>query len=170
MIQALQSGALALLPLEITHADDFMRLANEPSIASRVNHPIPYTLEHFSQLLMQMDTNDHHFVWMMTYDGAICGVINAASQRHPQKFQGGYWVAPAFRGRGLAGQALALVKNFLFTSCNAIRVQALVEPDNLASIRVLERNGYVREGLLRRYYPRSAVDLVDVYMYATTVP
>ena len=164
--QTLESGALRLVPLEITHATDFLRLANEPSIAARVNHPTPFTLEHLALLMAQMQQNDRHFVWMMEVEGQICGMINTASQRHPQKFQGGYWVEPAFRGRGFAGLALGLVKDFLFTQCDAIRVQALVEPDNVPSIRVLERNGFVCEGLLARYFPMNDVDLVDVCMYA----
>lgn len=166
LAQPLESGALRLVPLEITHATAFLRLANEPSIAARVNHPTPFTLEHLATLMAQMQQNDRHFVWMMEVDGQICGMINSAAQRHPQKFQGGYWVDPAFRGRGLATQALALVKDFLFSQCGAIRVQALVEPDNAPSIRVLERNGYVCEGVLKQYFPMNDVDLVDVCMYA----
>lgn len=167
MVDMLQSGALRLVPLDITHAHAFIALANEPSITARVNHAKPFTIEHFAFFLAQvMDEHAPHYVWMMEQDGVICGMINAATQRNPQIFQGGYWVAPQFRGRGIAIAALALVKDYLFTHCHALRLQALAEPDNVASIRVLERNGYVCEGLLKRYYPRNDVDLVDVYMYA----
>lgn len=166
MSDILQSGALRLVPLEITHASDFLRLANEPSIAARVNHPKPFMLEHFATLLAHMKRSEQSFVWMMESESAICGMIHMAPQNHPHIFQGGYWVEPAFRGRGLAAEALKLVKHFLFMQCGALRVQFLVAPDNIPSIRVLERNGYACEGLLKRYYALNDVDLVDVYMYA----
>lgn len=163
----LNSGALRLVPLDISHAHDFITLANEPSITARVNHAKPFTVEHFAHFLAQvLDEHTPHYVWMMDYEGRICGMINAACIRTPHIFQGGYWVSPHYRGRGLAIAALALVKDYLFTHCHALRLQALAEPDNVASIRVLERNGFVREGLLKRYYQRNDVDLVDVYMYA----
>ena len=44
-------------------------------------------------------------------------------------------------------------------------MQAVVEPDNAASMRVLEKCGYVQEGLLRKYYLSKTRGLIDVYMY-----
>ena len=167
MVHCLQMGALRLVPLDISHAHAFVLLANEPSISARVNHAKPFTIEHFVHFLAQvMEAPTQQYVWMMEQEGVICGMINAATMRNPQIFQGGYWVSPHYRGRGIAIAALALVKEHLFTHCHAVRLQALVEPDNASSIRVLERNGYVCEGLLKRYYARNDVDLVDVYMYA----
>jgi RimJ/RimL family protein N-acetyltransferase len=59
-----------------------------------------------------------------------------------------------------------MVRDFLITEKNAKRVQAVVEPSNAASIKVLEKCGYQNEGLLRRFYPSLDRDLIDVHMYA----
>lgn len=61
----------------------------------------------------------------------------------------GYWLAPPFQGRGLAGRAvdLALDAAFQFTSVN--RIDAKVNPENKASIKLLEKLGFVYEGLER---------------------
>jgi ribosomal-protein-alanine N-acetyltransferase len=106
------------------------------------------------------------FIWMIERNGMIVGVVNNASGRDPRVFQGGYWVDPACWGKGTASTALALVTDYILDECRAQRVQAVVEPDNAASIRVLEKCGYQREGLLKKFYPSVSRGLIDVFMYA----
>lgn len=65
------------------------------------------------------------------------------------------------RGRGVASSALQLFVQWAFNELELVRMQALIEPWNEASIRVAERAGFRREGLLRRYFKRR-----DVLMYA----
>ena len=115
---------------------------------------------------MQIEKNPSHFVWMIEVDGIIAGAINSAAVRNKELFQGGYWLLPAFRGKGTAKRALTLVRDFLLKDCSAVRIQAVVEPDNAASIAVLEKCGYRHEGLLRKFYPSVTRGLIDVHMYA----
>jgi ribosomal-protein-alanine N-acetyltransferase len=75
--------------------------------------------------------------------------------------QAGYFVLDRARGRGIASSALQLFVHWAFNELELIRVQALIEPWNEASIHVAERAGFRREGLLRRYFKRR-----DVLMYA----
>lgn len=55
-------------------------------------------------------------------------------------------------GRGLASEAVAAVLDFAFGPLSLIRVEADVDPRNERSIRLLERLGFQREGLLRNRY------------------
>jgi ribosomal-protein-alanine N-acetyltransferase len=63
----------------------------------------------------------------------------------------GYWVDRAVAGRGLASLAVALVCDHAFGPAGLHRVQADIRPENLPSQRLVERLGFQREGLLRRY-------------------
>lgn len=63
----------------------------------------------------------------------------------------GYWLAPEARGRGHATRAVSLVAGWALTGGGFARVEALIEPANGSSRRVLERAGFVCEGLLRSY-------------------
>ena len=157
---------MRLIPLAAEHEGEYVRLANIPQINQRVNKPFPYTHTHFTEQLKSLQKSKTSFVWMIEQNGTIVGVINSASGRDARLFQGGYWVDPDYWGNGTASTSLTLVKDFLFNDCGAVRVQALVEPDNLASIRVLEKCGYEREGLLKKFYASVSRGLVDVLMYA----
>jgi RimJ/RimL family protein N-acetyltransferase len=63
----------------------------------------------------------------------------------------GYLLVEQARGRGLATRAARLLTHWSFRELGMQRIQALVDPENPASARVLERLGFQREGLLRSY-------------------
>jgi [ribosomal protein S5]-alanine N-acetyltransferase len=58
----------------------------------------------------------------------------------------GYWVDRAQRGRGIASQAVVLAVEYAFSALGLGRVRANVQPDNVASRRVLERTGFQLAG------------------------
>jgi RimJ/RimL family protein N-acetyltransferase len=77
----------------------------------------------------------------------------------------GYWTAPAARGRGLTSAALRTLTGWFLRDGAAFRVELVVEPANVASVRVAEAAGFTREGLLRqRYLLRGR--RADVAMYS----
>ena len=62
----------------------------------------------------------------------------------------GYWLGQQYWGRGIVTEALKLVTEYAFQTQNLLRLFALPFANNTGSIRVLEKAGYEREGLLRR--------------------
>jgi RimJ/RimL family protein N-acetyltransferase len=60
----------------------------------------------------------------------------------------GYWLFPAGRGRGIATRVVRALAAHAFY-VGLLRVEAVVRPANEPSIRVLERAGFTREGVLR---------------------
>ncbi len=79
----------------------------------------------------------------------------------------GYWVLARARRRGLATGAVRLLTRWAIAEAGLRRIEALVEPGNRSSLRVLERCSFRREGLLRDY-----LDLgdngrrADAYVYS----
>jgi ribosomal-protein-alanine N-acetyltransferase len=63
----------------------------------------------------------------------------------------GYWIVPAARRRGVASRAISLMTGWGLSAGDFARIEGWVEPDNHASRRALEINGYLREGLLRSF-------------------
>jgi RimJ/RimL family protein N-acetyltransferase len=61
-----------------------------------------------------------------------------------------YWTFPQHRGHGFARRAAALVCRFAFDNLRVERIEAYVEPDNVASRRVVESVGFREEGIVRK--------------------
>ncbi len=80
--------------------------------------------------------------------GALAGIINLNDVvRGPlQMAHVGYWVDESHNGQGLATQAVADVVAFAFGEAGLHRLEAGTLPDNIASQRVLEKNGFTKFG------------------------
>jgi RimJ/RimL family protein N-acetyltransferase len=61
----------------------------------------------------------------------------------------GYIVAPDARGRGLGTAILRALTDWAFAATGVQRLKLVVDVENPASLRVAERSGYVREGVMR---------------------
>ena len=64
----------------------------------------------------------------------------------------GYVVAPAARGRGIAGRAVELLTRWSFEALGLLRVELRIDPANEFSARIAQRQGYRLEGTLRNLY------------------
>jgi ribosomal-protein-alanine N-acetyltransferase len=77
----------------------------------------------------------------------------------------GYWMGQPYAGRGHMSAAVAALVPFAFQTLRLHRVEAACVPTNQPSIRLLERNGFEREGYARRYLCINGV-WADHYLYA----
>lgn len=93
------------------------------------------------------------FLIFREQDGALVGGITLANVRRGIVQAGtvGYWTGEPYAGHGYMTAALRLLLPTLFGELNLHRVEAACIPSNAASVRVLEKCGFVREGLARRY-------------------
>lgn len=76
-----------------------------------------------------------------------------------------YWLAPMARGRGVATCAVKLLVGWGFQHLALARLWLQVEPENVASQRVAERCGFVREGRLRSHLESRDGGRLDVLIY-----
>lgn len=87
------------------------------------------------------------------HDGAIAGVMNL-SQVVMGPFRSaflGYYALEPFAGRGYMRAAMPLMLRFAFDEVGLHRVQANVQPGNVASIALVRGAGFRREGFSPRY-------------------
>jgi RimJ/RimL family protein N-acetyltransferase len=98
-------------------------------------------------------------------DGDAVGGAGWTPRHVPGIAEAGYWILAERRGAGLATDALRLVVEGAFAA-GVERLQAVVEPWNVGSQRVLEKVGFEREGLLRGYARYGEEPRRDVYLYA----
>lgn len=86
-------------------------------------------------------------------DEALLGGLTLAYVRRgvTQSCSLGYWMGAAHAGRGIMTAAVRAVLPFAFGTLRLHRVEAACLPSNAASIHLLEKVGFRREGYARRY-------------------
>ncbi|SFL34682.1 [SSU ribosomal protein S5P]-alanine acetyltransferase [Bradyrhizobium sp. NFR13] len=86
-------------------------------------------------------------------DGTLLGGVTLANVRRGIVQAGtiGYWVGQPYTGQGVMTAALRVLLPTLFGELNLHRIEAACIPTNMPSVRVLEKCGFSREGLARRY-------------------
>lgn len=92
-----------------------------------------------------------------------CGFLNRAAAHCRAEL--GYELNKEHWGKGIASEAIKTIIAYGFEQMHLQRIQALIEIPNIPSQKLLERQGFIREGLLRSYeYTCGKFD--DLYMYS----
>ena len=141
-------------PWTETDADSLQRHANNRhvSIHLRDRFPFPYEMEQARTFLGWIAMQPSPTVWAIEVNGEAVGGIGIELHTDVERVSAeiGYWLGEAMWGRGIATEALKAVTAEAFKRFDITRLYALPFADHAASVRVLEKAGYVREGHLRR--------------------
>jgi RimJ/RimL family protein N-acetyltransferase len=106
------------------------------------------------------------FQWIVTAEREPVGWITLAITSWEQGVaEVGYALTTSAQGRGIMPVALTQLVTELFGQTALERIEARCSVENLASQRVLERAGFVREGRLRGYFELGG-RRVDNFLYA----
>jgi [ribosomal protein S5]-alanine N-acetyltransferase len=81
----------------------------------------------------------------------------------------GYWLGEPFWGRGIATVVLGAMSKHAFASFDLVRLYATVFEWNPASRRVLEKNGFQLEGILRNSITKDG-QTIDSFLYSLLRP
>ncbi len=119
-------------------------------------------------LLKQMDNNSC-LPFVIEQDGVIVGQLNVANILFGSVSSCviGYWVIPEVAGKGITPTAVALVCDYLFNVVGIHRIEIDIRPENLSSLRVVEKLGFRYEGLKQRYIHINGA-WRDHYIFALT--
>jgi RimJ/RimL family protein N-acetyltransferase len=169
----LADGVVALRPWEAGDAPAIVAaIDGDPEIATWLDAvPQPYRLVDAHDFVAQCrrswaDGIGAAFA-ILDAEGTVVGSIGARFDPVQAVAEVGYWVARAGRGRGFATRALRLLSRWLCDEVGVARVQLQADVRNEASLRVAERAGFTREGVLRssRYNARRG-ERVDFVMFS----
>lgn len=99
-------------------------------------------------------------------DEYVLGVIEARPSAHGVELA--YVLRPSAWGNGYMTEAVRAVIDWALGDNSVFRVWAYVDTRNVASQRVLDRVGMIREGILHRWvvHPNLSNEPSDVFMYA----
>jgi RimJ/RimL family protein N-acetyltransferase len=171
--------AIALTPLAREHLGSLEALGNDPHVQRFTRVPEPFGSDEAEWWLGLYDEGWDDgaragFAILDRPSRAFLGLIAFVALRiEVLEAEVGYIVAPEARGRGVAVRALDLLTRWGFEDLGLARIELRAEVENPASLKVAERCGYVREGVLRSVhlkggrrgdmalYSRVAADLVS---------
>lgn len=85
-----------------------------------------------------------------------CGLHNW-NPDHCRTEIGYHMIDETFKQKGLMSEAVEAIIHYGFKNMNLNRIEALVASYNTASLRLLEKNGFIREGVLRNHYHVNGV-------------
>jgi len=103
--------------------------------------------------LKKLVQQDRAYPFYIYFEGVIIGACNVThvDRGVAQSARLGYWVGQDFTGRGFAQAAVRAVTEFCFKDLGLHRVDAAVQCDNAASIKVLRASGFTHEGTARGF-------------------
>jgi ribosomal-protein-alanine N-acetyltransferase len=143
--------------------------ADNPNVSSFLmdRFPSPYTMEQAVQWVDRLMNQDQLLVLAITINDEVIGGIGIDAREDVYRKTGiiGYWLSEELWGRGIMPEAVRLMTMYAFSNFGFIRLQASVYSKNPASMRVLEKAGYVKEGVLKNAVIKNNV-VMDEHIYA----
>ena len=140
------------------------------SIHLRDRFPFPYDIDHARKFLDWVVVQEKPTVWAIEVDGEACGGIGIEQKTDVERISAeiGYWLGESCWSRGIVTEALTAVTADVFSRFDVMRLYALPFADNRASVRGLEKAGYVLEGRLRRSAIKDGT-VRDQLLYASYI-
>jgi ribosomal-protein-alanine N-acetyltransferase len=113
------------------------------SVGDRFHHMLDVNRRGTSLKLFVCRKADGVVLGMMNVNNIVRGVAQMASL--------GYWIGAPYARQGYSGEALRLVVRHAFETMALHRVEANIRPENTASIALVRRAGFRKEGYSPRY-------------------
>ncbi|CAM4006036.1 GNAT family N-acetyltransferase [Flavobacterium weaverense] len=121
-------------------------------------------LAHIAMIDEKIESNEG-INWAITIKGdpRLIGVIgHYRIQNEHYRAEIGYMILPEYNGRGIVTEAVREAVKYGFEVMKLHSIEAIIEPDNLASAKVLEKNGFIKEAHLKEneFYDGRFIDSV----------
>lgn len=165
----LDCGLCVLRPWRYDDLDSLVQHANNSKVAANLRNsfPHPYT-EADGRAWLELATTDlSEWRWAIEIKRNAVGGIGLMPQEDINigTAEIGYWLGETFWGRGITTAAVQVLTRHALTAFGYRRVYAWAFGRNAASQRVLEKAGYMREGLLRGSAIKHG-EVLDQVLYA----
>lgn len=139
------SNTRGIYLLQQRHAAAIQELASDAAIAAttRIPHPYPENgAATFLEIVEQQRQEGIGYGFAIEDGGRLVGVCGLHDFSNPTTADLGYWVGRPFWGKGYATFAVKMLLEFAFHQLRLETVRAIVLQDNIASRRVVEKNGF----------------------------
>jgi RimJ/RimL family protein N-acetyltransferase len=164
----LTGTTFALRPWQAHDAEALQRQADNFNIARFLydRFPHPYTIADAEEFVVRHLNRNPLTNFVISVNGQLAGVIEfkTGEDIHRKTATMGYWLGEDYWGNGIMTEAVNLVTKYAFENFDVIRVQSTVNGNNPASRRVLEKAGFIQEGIMRKAIVKYG-EVMDEYLF-----
>ena len=168
-MQELKTDLFKLRSFRNEDAEAFHLAINTQSIARDTTIIIPWSLDNIrwwigfiNDAAAKRPLTEQHFI--IEIEGELAGSIGIINiEGH--KCEIGYWLKDQYSGRGIMTKIVGLVSDYIFINLRLKRIFAPVLTHNKASVKLLENNGFLMEGVLKSFYFKDG-KYIDALCYA----
>ena len=160
-----------LRPWRADDAEDLAAALNNPKILNNLRDglPYPYTrkdAEVFIESMLRADPNQS-FAFAITVEDKAVGSIAVTRGQNVHRLTGelGYYVAEPYWNQGIGTDAVRQIVAYVFANSDLVRIYAEPFSYNAGSCRILEKNGFEFEGVLRKNAIKNGA-FQDMRLYA----
>ena len=155
--------------------DDYLSLAknaNNKKIAINLpdTFPIPYTAKNAKELIamnLKWYKASIFMNFVIDIEGRAVGTIGSSMIKNtPFMISFGYWLGEKYWGKGIVTEAIKMYIKYIFSKfINIQRIEASVYSWNENSKKVLIKNGFKLEGILRKSVKKKG-KIIDKYIFS----
>jgi len=164
----LETKRLLLRRLENEDVNEIFALRSDKEVMKYVPRPLAKTpedaLNHIAIINEKIDSNEG-INWAITLkdNPKLIGIIGHYRIKHEHfRAEIGYMLLPEYHGKGVISEAINEVIKYGFQVMKLHSIEAIIDPENFASARVLQKNGFVKEAHLKEneYYDGKFLDTI----------
>ncbi len=150
-LKSAQKADIQKLAKKVFQKDNLAEIAKFANIAINQTDARSCTL-HLKGYIDNMKAGNK-ILLIIFYKDQIAGRIAVHEFNFKSKLaELGYFLFKEFRGLGIMAEAIRVLEGFLFETVNINRIELCIDPDNLASLSLAKKAGYIYEGTLRQSY------------------
>jgi RimJ/RimL family protein N-acetyltransferase len=150
----LLSGNVRLRPLLLSDATQIVPLANNEKVSCnlRDGFPNPYTQSDADVFLSKFADQDPTYFFAIEYQGVYVGNISLVPGQdvYRRSAEIGYFIGEPFWNKGIVTTAVKMICDYGFKQLGIVRIHTGVFEYNAASMRVLEKCGFIKEGVFSK--------------------
>lgn len=167
----LKEGNILLRPLCDDDAPVLAQLANNKKVWDNLRDfiPSPYSLDDAKRFIVLTQNQTPQTSFAIAFDKRFCGVIGLVGQSDVYKKTAeiGYWLGEPYWNQGIATVAVRLITSYGFDVLGFVRIHAGIFEYNAGSMKVLEKNGYSKDGIFRKAILKNG-KIYDEYRFSKT--
>jgi len=165
----LDCGKCRVRDWRLADKPSLLRLADNRNVARNLAHrfPHPYTEADADAWFVLLANKPQPTAWAIDVGGeAVGGIgIDVGEGIYAKTARFGYWLGEPLWGQGIMTAAVRATADFALDHFDLVRLEAPVFEWNPASMRVLEKCGFVREGVQRKGVFKEG-RIIDAVIYA----